>query len=389
MTFVYFVLIFGLVVIAHEFGHFLLAKMNGIRVIEFAVGMGPKLLHFKKGETEYCLRLLPIGGACVFDNEDELGGAADKTYEEGSFPAANVWARISTVVAGPIFNFILGFLLAIVIVWFSGSDRPVVNGVMEGYPMEEAGLQAGDVITHMNGERIYLAREIYINTYVNKGKTMEVTYERDGQSYDITVTPKYNEEEDRYLIGLQGYGEYVDCKNANVFPYTYYVLTDGECDPLIMQPQYMPTSVTVKGKFALSHQPVERYYVQGYKGDNDGRVYNITNVNQMMLPTATNEGLAYLNANANAMAQGRKNQITGNVLNGINVVGSAIATGGLSLVGGGVTSVISGVMDIKQTDARNKFHSTRGANHLPQEVKSTELKTFLSNDRNNKQLLDN
>lgn len=222
MTFVYFVLIFGLVVIAHEFGHFLLAKMNGIRVIEFAVGMGPKLLHFKKGETEYCLRLLPIGGACVFDNEDELGGCADKTYEEGSFPAASVWARISTVVAGPIFNFILGFLLAIVIVWFSGSDRPVVNGVMEGYPMEEAGLMAGDVITHMNGERIYLAREIYINTYVNKEKTMEITYERDGQRYDITVTPKYHEEEDRYLIGLQGYGEYVDCKNVNVFPYTYY-----------------------------------------------------------------------------------------------------------------------------------------------------------------------
>lgn len=222
MTFVYFVLIFGLVVIAHEFGHFLLAKMNGIRVNEFAVGMGPKLLHFKKGETEYCLRLLPIGGACVFDQEDELGGNADKTYAEGSFPAANVWARISTVVAGPIFNFILGFLLALVIVWFSGSDRPVVNGVMEGYPMEEAGLQAGDVITHMNGERIYLAREIYINTYVNKEKPMDITFERDGESFDVTVTPKYNEEEDRYLIGLQGYGEYVDCKNGNIFPYTYY-----------------------------------------------------------------------------------------------------------------------------------------------------------------------
>ena len=118
MTFVYFVLIFGLVVIAHEFGHFLLAKVNGIRVNEFAIGMGPKLLHFKKGETEYCLRLLPIGGACVFDGEDDLGGSKDKTYDEGAFPAAGVWARISTVVAGPLFNFILGFLLAMVL--FSG-----------------------------------------------------------------------------------------------------------------------------------------------------------------------------------------------------------------------------------------------------------------------------
>ena len=86
---------------------------------------------------------------------------------------------------------------------------------------------------------------------------------------------------------------------TDFYPYTYYVLTDGEAEPLIMYPQYMPNSVVVKGKFALSHQPMERYYVQGYKGDNDGRVYNITNVNQMMLPTGTNEGLQFLNANAN------------------------------------------------------------------------------------------
>ncbi len=222
MTIIYFVLIFGLVVVAHEFGHFLLAKANGIHVIEFAVGMGPKLLHFKKGETEYCLRLLPIGGACIFENEDELGGNGDRVYEEGSFPAASVWARISTVVAGPLFNFILGFLLAFIIVWFSGSDRPVINGLIEGYPAQEAGIEPGDVITHMNGERIYLAREIYINMYINKGKDMTLVYERDGESYETTVSPKYSEEDGRYLIGFQGYGEYVDCKNANIFPYTYY-----------------------------------------------------------------------------------------------------------------------------------------------------------------------
>ena len=141
---------------------------------------------------------------------------------------------------------------------------------------------------------------------------------------------------------------------TDFYPYTYYVLTDGEAEPLILEPQYMPSSVTVKGKFALSHQPVERYYIQGYKGDNDGRVYNITNVNQMMLPTATNEGMQFLNANANTIAQTRKNQVTGNILNAINVVGSAIATGGMSLIGGGVTSVISGINSIKETDARNK-----------------------------------
>lgn len=143
-------------------------------------------------------------------------------------------------------------------------------------------------------------------------------------------------------------------KITDFYPYTYYVLTDGEADPLVMFPQYMPNSCVVKGEFALSHQPVERYYVQGYKGDNDGRVYNITNLNQMMLPTATNEGLSYMNANANTIMQNRKNQITGNVLNAVNVVGSAIATGGMSLIGGGVSSVISGINSIKEADARNK-----------------------------------
>ena len=222
MTLVFFVLIFGLVVVAHEFGHFLLAKANGIHVVEFAVGMGPKLLHFKKGETEYCLRLLPIGGACMFENEDELGGSGDRTYEEGSFPAANVWARISTVVAGPLFNFILGFWLAMIVVWFCGSSKPVVQHIMEGYPVAEAGMQSGDVITHMDGERIYLASEVPLYTYLNKDKPMEITYERDGESYTVTISPKYNEEEGRYMLGLNGYQEYVDCRNGNIFKYSYY-----------------------------------------------------------------------------------------------------------------------------------------------------------------------
>lgn len=141
---------------------------------------------------------------------------------------------------------------------------------------------------------------------------------------------------------------------TDFFPYTYYVLTDNETEPLIMFPQYLPSSFTVKGKFALSNQPIERYYPSSYKGDTTGNIYNITNTNQMMLPTATNEGINYMNANSNTMAQSRKTQITGNVLNAVNVGASAIMTGGLSLVGGGVTSVISGITEIQNTNARNK-----------------------------------
>lgn len=139
---------------------------------------------------------------------------------------------------------------------------------------------------------------------------------------------------------------------TDFYPYTYYVLTDGESEPLIMHPQYMPSSLTIKGKFALSHQPVERYFPVGYKGDNDGTVYNITNLNQMMLPTATNEGISYMNANANTIMQNRKSQVSGNVLNGIGALASAITNP--MTIGYGVQTVISGVNSIKETDARNK-----------------------------------
>lgn len=221
MTIVLFVLVFGVIVVGHELGHFLLAKANGITVVEFSVGMGPKLLRFKKGGTEYSLRLLPIGGACMFEGEDGLDND-NGTPSEGAFPNASVWARISTVFAGPFFNFILAYILAMIVVGYAGSDKPVINGLIDGYPAQEAGMQPGDVITRMNGERIYVAREIWLNTYVGAGETMKVEFLRDGEKHTVTLVPKYDEEEGRYLLGFNGYGEYVDCRNGGIFKYSYY-----------------------------------------------------------------------------------------------------------------------------------------------------------------------
>ena len=124
-TIIIFLLIFFVIVMGHEFGHFLIAKVNGIRVNEFAIGMGPKIAGFKKGETEYVLRAFPLGGACIFEGEDGLeaakeeasaaGTPADKTgrgalrnvpvdVDRGNFQNAPVWSRIATVFAGPLFN---------------------------------------------------------------------------------------------------------------------------------------------------------------------------------------------------------------------------------------------------------------------------------------------
>jgi len=187
-------------VVSHEFGHFLLAKMNGIRVVEFSVGMGPTLLKFTKGDTKYSLKLLPIGGACMFEGEDGLN-LQNGEETEGSFNKANVWARISTVLAGPLFNFFLGIIVAMIMVSMIHINLPVVR-VSEAGPAMEAGLQTGDRILSLNDERIYLFEEMALFNRVNGSKEVTVIYERDGKEMESKLTPAYNEETGSYYIGV-------------------------------------------------------------------------------------------------------------------------------------------------------------------------------------------
>ncbi len=254
-----FLLVFFIIVVSHEFGHFIVAKINGVRVIEFAVGMGPKIVGFRRHGTQYVLRAIPIGGACVYDTgledafgsdtSDEIKKRAEaeaegrKIVDNDNVPAgvkagsdagflnelrgiayteAPLFSRIAIVLAGPVFNFIVAYLLALVVVWNTGSSNAKITSLMEGYPAEEAGLQVGDMITKMNGSRVYLANEIYVNTYTNKERPITIEYERNGNKNVVTVVPKYSEDVGRYLIGLNGYGEYVDCKNGGLFKYAFY-----------------------------------------------------------------------------------------------------------------------------------------------------------------------
>lgn len=221
ITIILFLIIFGLVVISHEFGHYLLAKKNGIRVVEFAVGMGPTLFHFTKGETIYSLKAFPIGGACMFDGEDGVA-AQDGAPDEGSFTSASVWARISSVVAGPLFNLLLAFILALILVAFCGSDRPVIQQVSSGGAAEAAGLMQGDLITEINGENIHLFRQVSLISALNKGETLHIEYERAGVKSAAVVTPVYDGDAGRYYIGLLGAGEQFKCNALEVFQYAFY-----------------------------------------------------------------------------------------------------------------------------------------------------------------------
>ena len=191
------VIIFSAIILFHEFGHFLFAKLNGIGVTEFSLGMGPRLFSFQKGETRYSLKLLPIGGSCAMVGED-----TDEEELPGSFNAASVGGRISVVAAGPVFNFILAFVLAVIIVGFVGYDPAEVVEVESGSPVAEAGIEKGDVITEYDGYHVDLAKDLYVYMYLNdlkEGDTVTMKVKRDGETRTLTYTPDVSV---RYLLGF-------------------------------------------------------------------------------------------------------------------------------------------------------------------------------------------
>ncbi len=210
------ILIFSVLIVIHELGHFLLAKSNGIYVTEFSIGMGPRILSMVKtlkgyrlrafmtpGDfaaanreleaTVYSIKLLPIGGSCMMLGEDE------NVEDERAFNKKGVWGRISVVLAGPIFNFVLALILALIIVGMRGYDPAKVVNVAT--PAKEAGLQDGDVITQINGKHINLARELNLYLYINplSEAGVNLTYERDGKKHTATVNPEYVK---NYMLGF-------------------------------------------------------------------------------------------------------------------------------------------------------------------------------------------
>ena len=194
MSYILALIIFSAIVIFHELGHFLLAKWNGIEVIEFSLGMGPRLLSHVWGDTRYSLKLLPIGGSCQMVGEEE---ASDS---EGAFGNKSVWARIAVVAAGPIFNFILAWVLALIIVGSVGYDNTKVD-IISDSAAAEAGMEDGDQIISINGSRTFLYREVSLYSSLHQGQTATVVYERNGEKQTVVLTPKKSDT-GAYLYGF-------------------------------------------------------------------------------------------------------------------------------------------------------------------------------------------
>lgn len=210
------IIIFSLIVLFHEFGHFLLAKKSGITVVEFSLGMGPRILSFDKGGTKYSWKLLPFGGSCMMLGEDE------GTKEPGAFSSASVWARMAVIAAGPVFNFILAFLLSLIIIGNIGHDVPVILEVTDGYPAQEAGLQAGDLIKKINGTGIHVAREVTNYVTFHQGKDALFTVERDGKEMTVEMSPVDNGS-GRKIFGIYCEPNYrVKCNLLDTVKYSAY-----------------------------------------------------------------------------------------------------------------------------------------------------------------------
>lgn len=209
-------LIFTVIVVIHELGHFLLAKKHGIGVPEFSVGMGLRLITVAKTEkgfvcklfctqkkfesedwqdvTKYSIKLLPIGGSCAMIGEDEDNDA------ENAFNNKGKWARFSVIFAGPFFNFILAFVFSIIIVQNAGIDVPKVTYLYHNQPAEQAGIQLNDIIRKVNGRKITIGREIdtYLMLHPLTGDAVEIELERDGKVQTVTLDPNYKS----YLFGF-------------------------------------------------------------------------------------------------------------------------------------------------------------------------------------------
>lgn len=204
------VLMLGIVIFIHEFGHFIVAKANGIAVVEFSIGFGPKLFSTTKNGTEYCFKLIPFGGACVMlgddiisepgvtddeyesEEEDETASSLKKKYDESkSFANKPVWSRIAVIAAGPLFNFLLAFVFAVIIIGAVGTDLCYVDEVAPNSPASAAGIQAGDRIVKINNNNITFSKEYSFYNYYHSKDVMNITYLRDGQKYTTTVTPEF------------------------------------------------------------------------------------------------------------------------------------------------------------------------------------------------------
>ncbi|MCL0077677.1 RIP metalloprotease RseP [Peptococcaceae bacterium] len=203
LTFVAVVFVFVLLILFHELGHFMMARYVGIKVYEFSVGFGTKVFSFKRGDTLYSLRLIPLGGYVRMAGMDpeEDAGDYDAPY---SFNKKSIWQRFWVIVAGSLMNLVLAVLLLAIVFMVYGHtvQSSHIGGVAENSPAALAGLKLGDKILKVNSVPVDNWTELIEEINKSAGKEIILKFERNGVVYEKTVVPKLNED-GRYTIGIK------------------------------------------------------------------------------------------------------------------------------------------------------------------------------------------
>ncbi|WP_432665017.1 RIP metalloprotease RseP [Wukongibacter baidiensis] len=195
-TFISFIFVFGLLVFFHEFGHFALAKLNNIKVHQFALGMGPKLISYQGKETEYSIRVLPLGGYVKMEGEDESSNDAR------SFSKKSPLQRISVLAAGPIMNIILAILLLTIVVSAMGMPVNIINEVTENSPAQLAGLKSGDEIVKINDNDITSWSDVVETISKSQSEVITIEVIRNGGKLSFDIKPMVDEATKRRMIGI-------------------------------------------------------------------------------------------------------------------------------------------------------------------------------------------
>ena len=203
------IFVFGLLVLFHELGHFITAKLTGMRVDEFAIGFGPKLFRFRRGETVYSLRAIPLGG---FNDIAGMDPSDNQAGERG-YCEKPVLSRMIVILAGSIMNFILPVIIFFGVYCFEGvaipSVEPILGAVIENMPAQLAGLQMGDKVLSVNGEKVTTWQEFTEKIRLDKDESpVLIQYERNSKVDEVEVTPTVEKSTGRVLIGVQNHVVY-------------------------------------------------------------------------------------------------------------------------------------------------------------------------------------
>jgi len=194
-------LIFTIIVVVHELGHYWAARRAGIHVEEFSIGMGPRILHFTKNDTIWSIKAFPLGGSCRMRGDEENPKEGTEP-DPKSFTSASVGWRMVVIAGGAIMNFALALVLATLMSMFNASHDSTVSGFTEISPVQEAGLEIGDRIVQINGRNVNIHGDFTLEMMRADGSPIELVVERGGQRMNFTVIPFYLEDENRYLVGF-------------------------------------------------------------------------------------------------------------------------------------------------------------------------------------------